>query len=78
MYYTKYNEISIVQSDIQNHALYTGWHKRFLSYYGLCLKTSENIFQIAISSFASINVNFNALNDPCTVQRDYKVVLKSN
>ena len=42
---TKDNGIFAFLSDVQNHAPYTGPHKRFLKYYyGLCLETAGNIF----------------------------------
>ena len=41
---TKGNEINMFHSDGQNHVSYTGSHKRFLIYYGLCLETAGNLF----------------------------------
>ena len=43
-YFTKYNEMNIVHSVVQKHVLYTGSHKRFLVYYGLCLVTAGYVF----------------------------------
>ena len=41
---TNDTEINIFHSDVQNRVSYAGSHKRFLIYYGLCLKTSGNVF----------------------------------
>ena len=42
---TKDNGINVFLSDVQNHAPYTGPHKRFLKYYyGLGLETAGNLF----------------------------------
>ena len=42
---TKDNGINVFPSDVQNHAPYTGPHKKFLKhYYGLCLETAGNTF----------------------------------
>ena len=43
---TKDNEINVFHSDVKNHVPYTGPHKRFLIYYGLCLKTALNLLSI--------------------------------
>ena len=41
---TKDNEINMFHLDVQNHVSYIGSYKRFLIYYGLCLKTAGNVF----------------------------------
>ena len=43
---TKDNEINVFHSDVKIHAPYTGPHKRFLIYYGLCLEAARNVFYI--------------------------------
>ena len=45
-YCTKYSKINICLSDVQKHVSYTRSHKRFLTYYGLCLEGAGNVFSI--------------------------------
>ena len=47
---TKDNVINVFYLDVKNHVPYTGPHKRFLIYYGLCLKTTGNVFLIVFDS----------------------------
>ena len=44
LYCSKYNKINIFHSVLQKHVSYTGSHKRFLKYYGLCLETAGYVF----------------------------------
>ena len=53
---TKYNEINKCHLDMQKRVSYKNWykysytgsHKRYLLYYGLCLEMSGKIFSIAV------------------------------
>ena len=40
----KLNEINTFHSDKQNHASYTGSHKKFMIYYRLSLEKAGNLF----------------------------------
>ena len=44
LYCAKYNKINIFHSVVQEHVSYTGSHKNFLIYYGLCLETAGYVF----------------------------------
>ena len=72
---TKDNEINVFHSNVKNHVPYTGPHKRFLIYYGLCFK--QHILN-CVSWFLSVILNFKAFYDAHTVERHYTVLLKSN
>ena len=57
---TKDIEINVFHSYVKNHVPYTGPHKIFLIYYGLCLETAGKVFSIVSHSLI---LNFNALCD---------------
>ena len=46
LYSTKCIDVKVCHSDVQKHVSYTRSHKRFLIYYGLCLRTAGNVFSI--------------------------------
>ena len=57
LYCTKCNEINICHLDVQKHVSYTGSHKIFLMYYGLCFGTAGNVFSFAFIGFSYFPTN---------------------